>query len=178
MEKKERQLLGTEYLLALAVFLLLGFFVNAGIRTDGYSGDDLYLWYCYGRETLPEYIFPLGGTKFRLVFNVLSYLELWLLGPNIHLTVAVNIVLNAFVALFIFHCARVISGRVLVAMFAGLAYMLSHFSYYQISQAYGLMRQSRCGGRFLSSIFCTGIWKKKTDTGNLSSPVFFTSLPV
>ena len=70
MEKKERQLLGTEYLLALAVFLLLGFFVNAGIRTDGYSGDDLYLWYCYGRETLPEYIFPLGGTKFRLVFNV------------------------------------------------------------------------------------------------------------
>ena len=148
MEKKERQLLGTEYLLALAVFLLLGFFVNAGIRTDGYSGDDLYLWYCYGRETLPEYIFPLGGTKFRLVFNVLSYLELWLLGPNIHLTVAVNIVLNAFVALFIFHCARVISGRVLVAMFAGLAYMLSHFSYYQISQAYGLMETVALWGAF------------------------------
>ena len=148
MEIKERQLKRMEYLLALAVFLLLGFLVNAGIRTDGYCVDDLYLWYCYDKEPFLQYICPLGGTKFRLVFNILSYLELWLLGPNLYLTVGVNIVLNAFVALTIFHCTKVIAGKTVPAMFAGLAYMLSHFSYYQISQAYGLMETVALWGAF------------------------------
>ena len=62
MEIKERQLKRMEYLLALAVFLLLGFLVNAGIRTDGYCVDDLYLWYCYDKEPFLQYICPLGGT--------------------------------------------------------------------------------------------------------------------
>ena len=71
-----------EYLLALAVFLLFGFLVNAGIRTDGYCLDDLYLWYCFDHEPFLKYICPLGGTKFRLVYNILSYLELWLSGKK------------------------------------------------------------------------------------------------
>ncbi|RGY99421.1 hypothetical protein DXA13_07865 [Clostridium sp. AM58-1XD] len=148
MELKERRLQRMEYLLALAVFLLFGFLVNAGIRTDGYCLDDLYLWYCYDQEPFLKYICPLGGTKFRLVFNILSYLELWLLGPNIRFTVAVNIVLNCFVALTIFHCTKVIGKRTMPSLFAGLAYLLSHFSYYQISQAYGLMETVALWGSF------------------------------
>ena len=80
MEVKERQFKRMEYLLAFAGFLLIGFLVNRGISTSGYCLDDLYLWYCYDKEPFWQYLFPLGGSKFRVIFNIFSYLELWLLG--------------------------------------------------------------------------------------------------
>lgn len=139
MEVKERQFKRMEYLLAFAGFLLIGFLVNRGISTSGYCLDDLYLWYCYDKEPFWQYLFPLGGSKFRVIFNIFSYLELWLLGDHLEYTVAFNIVLNCIVALTIFWGLDKITKQPVFGFLAGGAYMLSHFSYYQISQAYGLM---------------------------------------
>ena len=87
-----------EYLLALGVFLLFAFWVNHGIKMTGLYGDDLYLWYCFDTESLREFILPLGGTKFRLIHNILCYLQLLFMGPDIWLMIPFNIVVNALIA--------------------------------------------------------------------------------
>ena len=131
-----------EYLLALGVFLLFAFWVNHGLKTTGYYGDDLYLWYCFDTESAKDFILPMGGTKFRLIHNILCYLQLLLMGPDIWLMVPFNIVVNALIALTVFHFVRKLAGCPYLAGACGLAYLLSHLSYYQITQGYGLMESA------------------------------------
>ena len=142
MDKQEKRFLRMEYLLALGVFLLFAFWVNQGIKMTGLYGDDLYLWYCYHTESLREFLLPLGGTKFRLIHNILCYLQLLFMGPDIWLMVPFNIIVNALIALALFHFVRKIAGCPCLAGSCGLAYLLSHLSYYQIPQGYGLMEAS------------------------------------
>lgn len=131
-----------EYLLALGVFLLFAFWVNHGIKMTGLYGDDLYLWYCFDTESAREFILPMGGTKFRLIHNILCYLQLLFMGSDIWLMVPFNIAVNALIALTLFHFVRKIAGCPFLAGACGLAYLLSHLSYYQITQGYGLMEAS------------------------------------
>ena len=46
-------------LILLAVF---GFWVNRDIVIKGLYMDDLYMWSCYGEQSLKEFVFPVGTT--------------------------------------------------------------------------------------------------------------------
>ena len=140
MEKQERRYdLWMEYSLAMGIFLLFAFLVNHGIRSTGLYGDDLYLWYCFHTDSLREFLFPLDSTKFRLLHNIICYLQIWLIGPHVWLMVPLNIVANCMIAMTLFHISRRLSGRTVIGMVCGMAYLLSRLSYYQITQGYGMM---------------------------------------
>lgn len=128
-----------EELLVLAVLIGFGFFINRGVELKGLYMDDLYLWSCYGEQTFAEYVFPKGGSRFRFVFYLASWLELFLLGKHVELMVPFNIVLNGLIAYSIDRIAVRMSGRKFVSFLTAIAYLLSRFSYYQIGQFYGLM---------------------------------------
>jgi len=128
-----------EGLLILAVLIGFGFVINQGVELKGLYMDDLYLWSCYGEQSFTEYVFPKGGTRFRFVFYLASWLELWLLGDHVELMVPFNIVLNAVIAYSIYRIAVHMSKRKIISFFMAIAYLLSRFSYYQIGQFYGLM---------------------------------------
>ena len=128
-----------EGLLVLAVLIGFGFVINQGVELKGLYMDDLYLWSCYGEQSFTEYVFPKGGTRFRFVFYLASWLELWLLGDHVELMVPFNIVLNGLIAYSIYRIAANMSKRKVVSFFLAIAYLLSRFSYYQIGQFYGLM---------------------------------------
>ena len=81
-----------EGLLVLVVLIGVGFFVNQGVELKGLYMDDLYLWSCYGEQSFTEFVFPKGGTRFRFVFYLASWLELCLLGNHVELMVPFNIV--------------------------------------------------------------------------------------
>ena len=51
-----------------AVLLGFGFFINREVELKGLYMDDLYLWSCYGEQSFMEYVFPMGGSRFRFVF--------------------------------------------------------------------------------------------------------------
>lgn len=126
----------------LLVFVLLTgfcFFINRGVELKGLYMDDLYLWSCYGEQSFTEFVFPKGGTRFRFVFYLASWLELCLLGNHVELMVPFNIVLNGLIAYSIYRVAVHMSGRKLVSFLTATAYLMSRFSYYQIGQFYGLM---------------------------------------
>lgn len=128
-----------EGLLVLAALIGFGFVINQGVELKGLYMDDLYLWSCYGEQSFTEYVFPRGGTRFRFIFYLASWLELWLLGHHVELMVPFNIVLNGVIAYSIYRIAVSMSKRKVVSFLVAIAYLMSRFSYYQIGQFYGLM---------------------------------------
>ena len=68
-----------EGLLVFAVLLGFGFWINQGVELKGLYMDDLYLWSCYGEQTFKEFVFPMGSTRFRFIFYLAAWLEMYLL---------------------------------------------------------------------------------------------------
>ena len=129
-----------EGLLIFAVLIGFGFYINQGVELKGLYMDDLYLWSCYGEQTFREFVFPMGSTRFRFVFYLAAWLEMFILGGRVELMVPFNIILNAAIAYSIYAISVKMSrGRKLVSILVAGAYLLSRFSYYQIGQFYGLM---------------------------------------
>lgn len=127
-------------ILVFALLLGFGFFINRGIELKGLYMDDLYLWSCYGNQSFREFVFPMGSTRFRFVFYLAAWVELLFLGDHVTWMVPFNIILNSAIAFSMYRMARRFSGgRTFVSLLIGTAYLLSRFSYYQISQFYGLM---------------------------------------
>ena len=126
-------------LLVFALLLGLGFFVNRGVTIKGLYMDDLYLWSCYGEQSFLEYVFPMGSTRFRFLYYLISWLELAFVGNHVTWIVPINIVLNAAIAFTIYRIAFRIGGRRFVSIALSVAYLLSRMAYYQIGQLYGTM---------------------------------------
>lgn len=129
-----------EALLVLAILVGFGFFINQGVELKGLYMDDLYLWSCYGEQSFREFVFPVGSTRFRFIFYLAAWLEMFLLNGQVELMVPFNIVLNGLIAFSIYKISeRMSGGRKLVSLMVAIAYLTSRFSYYQIGQFYGLM---------------------------------------
>ena len=129
-----------EGLLIFAILIGFGFYINQGVELKGLYMDDLYLWSCYGEQTFREFVFPMGSTRFRFVFYLAAWLEMFILGGRVELMVPFNIILNASIAYSVYAISvRMSKGRKLVSILLAGAYLLSRFSYYQIGQFYGLM---------------------------------------
>lgn len=128
-----------EGLLIFAFLLGFGFFINQGVEIKGLYMDDLYLWSCYGEQSFREFVFPMGSSRFRFIFYLASWLELFFLENHVTWIVPFNIILNALISFSVYRISVRMSKRKLVSLAAAVAYLLSRMSYYQIGQLYGLM---------------------------------------
>lgn len=128
-----------EGLLIFAFLLGFGFFINQGVEIKGLYMDDLYLWSCYGEQSFREFVFPMGSSRFRFIFYLASWLELFFLENHVTWIVPFNIILNSLISFSVYRIAVRMSKRKLVSLAAAVAYLLSRMSYYQIGQLYGLM---------------------------------------
>lgn len=127
-------------LLIFALLLGFGFWINRGVELKGLYMDDLYLWSCYGDQSFTEYVFPMGSSRFRFLFYLASWLELFFIGGHVEWMVPFNIILNVGIAYSIYRMAVSFSdGRKILSFAAGILYLSSRMAYYQIGQFYGLM---------------------------------------
>lgn len=127
-------------LLIFALLLGFGFWINRGVELKGLYMDDLYLWSCYGDQSFTEYVFPMGSSRFRFLFYLASWLELFFIGGHVEWMVPFNIILNTGIAYSIYRMAVSFSdGRKILSFAAGILYLSSRMAYYQIGQFYGLM---------------------------------------
>ena len=101
--------------------------------------DDLYLWSCYGEQSFTEFNFPIGSTRFRFLYYLMAWLELAFVGNHVNWFVPINIVLNILAAALVYWFGSKVSKCRFTGFLAGVLYLLSRMSYYQISQVYGLM---------------------------------------
>lgn len=127
------------HVIASVLLMAFAFFINRGIEIKGYYMDDLYMWSCFGEQSFQEFVFPIGGTRCRPIFYLASWLELALMGTRVSWMVPINILLNGGVAITLYGIARRISRSGFVGFLSGILYLLTRFSYYQISQGWGLM---------------------------------------
>ena len=125
----------------IAVLLLgiFAFFINRGIEIKGLYMDDLYLWSCYGEQSFTEFNFPMGSTRFRFLYYLMAWLELAFVGNHVTWFVPINLVLNTLAAGFVYWFGTRLAKCRFTGFLAGILYLLSRMSYYQISQVYGLM---------------------------------------
>ena len=142
MEKQNRQFFLSDWKThgLIGCFLLgFAFFINQDMKIYGLYMDDLNRWYWYKEQTFWEDILPLGGPRFRSLFNLASRLELNLIGTHIEWIVPFNILLNALIAFLVYRISRKYSHNTFVGSLCGFLYLLSRFSYYQIGQMMGLL---------------------------------------
>ena len=124
-------------LLLIAAF---AFWVNRDIKIRGLYMDDLYMWSCYGEQSIWEFAFPIGtSTRFRPVYWLATYLQMMIVGTHVSRFVAFNIVCNIAAAWMLFYMAKKLSECRYVAAGVSICYLASRFAYYQIGQALGLM---------------------------------------
>ena len=97
-------------LLIFAIFLGFGFWINRGVELKGLYMDDLYLWSCYGDQSFTEYVFPMGSSRFRFLFYLASWLELFFIGGHVEWMVPFNIILNVGIAYSILLHPRAVHG--------------------------------------------------------------------
>lgn len=129
-----------ELLLIFFILLAVGIWVNQGIRIEGLYMDDLYMWSCYGEQSFWEFAFPIGtSTRFRPVYWIATYLQMMIIRNHVSWFVPMNILLNVGVALSLYCFAKRLSGIRIIALICGILYLVSHFAYYQIGQALGLL---------------------------------------
>ena len=131
MEKQNRQFFLSDWKThgLIGCFLLgFAFFINQDMKIYGLYMDDLNRWYWYKEQTFWEDILPLGGPRFRSLFNLASRLELNLIGTHIEWIVPFNILLNALIAFLVYRISRKYSHNTFVGSLCGFLYLLSRFS--------------------------------------------------
>ena len=126
---------------ALAFCVLLGFtfFINSAVKMRGLYAEDLYRWSLFADGSFMEYVFPIGGTDFRVLFNFVSYLEYFFAGPNLNWFVPINIIVNGMIGYTLYRIARRLSDSGLIGFVCALLYLVSRMSYFQIARVYGMM---------------------------------------
>ncbi|MEG0688172.1 MAG: hypothetical protein RR466_05750, partial [Hungatella sp.] len=139
-QKKDELIRTRKDHLTIAIGLMVfAFLINRGIEIKGLYMDDLYMWSCFGEQSFSEFVFPIGGTRCRFIFYLVSYLEMALIGVHVNWMVPINIFLNGLVAITVYGMAQKLSRSKFVGALMGVMYLLSRLSYYQISQGWGLM---------------------------------------
>ena len=139
-DDKSLKLKRIQGILAVIAIAGFGFWVNRAITIKGLYMDDLYMWSCYGEQSLMEFAFPVGtSTRFRPVYWLATYLQMAIIGTHVSWFVPFNVICNIIVALVIYGFASRLSGIRLTGLAAAICYLASRFAYYQIGQALGLM---------------------------------------
>ncbi|MDO5564624.1 MAG: hypothetical protein Q4F88_05285, partial [Eubacteriales bacterium] len=115
-------------------------YVNRDIHIDALYMDDLFSWSYFGEgETFLEYSFPTSGHTYRPVYWMIQYLEFFFVKDNINLFLYINLLLNSFISLIIYHIVYKISKSNISGIISSLLYISSYFSYYQIAQVIGTL---------------------------------------
>lgn len=130
---------GTLELLILALLVGFAFFINRDMKIKGLYMDDLYQWFCYDDEPFWTTVVTMGGTRFRVLYNLVSRIQMELFGVHVNWYVPFNILLNAGLAFYLYRISHRFSRSRWIGVMSGVIFLASRMSYYQIGQILGLM---------------------------------------
>ena len=155
-----------EEALAYLALLSFGFLINASVQIKGLFLDDLYVWYWFAEGPFMEYVFPIGSTRFRALYNFISYLEYFFVGNHMNWFVPINIIVNSMIAYTVYRMARRLSDSGLIGFVSAVLYLLSRMSYYQIGQVYGMM-ESLALWTAIALLYCLYYYLNNKESGEI-----------
>ena len=127
------------YLLTVLVFILLGtFLLEKSHILYASVMDDLFFGSYFCNASIGEAVFS-GGYKFRPVSNFVMWLIAHIFQGNLYAYGYFNLIYNALCAFLIFNLVRKFLRSDMLAAVSTVLYVVSRFSYYQITQQLGVM---------------------------------------
>lgn len=131
----------------LITFSVLGLFIvnlliNGPIRLKALAfSDDLISWDIFNANSnkFLGYIFQTGANKFRPIFKIVFFGLFKFIGTNIWLFGIFNLAFNFLIATVLFFLFCKISRSIIISFCLSIAFILSRFAYYNITQALGIM---------------------------------------
>jgi hypothetical protein len=121
---------------------VINLLINGPIRLKAFIfADDLGTWNFFNsnRNNFFSFIFNTAANKFRPVFYSAFFAILSLIGNNIWLFGVFLLIFNFFIAIILFLLFCKISKNIIISLCLSIAFILSRFAYYDITQAIGLM---------------------------------------
>ena len=137
LDNKIRELDAALLFVSFVLFALFAFYINRNIPIKALYMDDLYAWSWYAELDISKYLTSGITNLYRPIAWFFSYIEFVLVGNSPYGFSIVNIVLNSFIALFIYYFAKKLCNNFFLAFSSGILYLASHFSCYQIGQVIG-----------------------------------------
>lgn len=130
-----------EYILIFAALLAVGFYINRNIVLKALYMDDLYAWSWIPETDFFSFCFKFydNSTRYRPFYYVLQYIVFKFVGTNVNMYVPVNIILHTIVGFFVYYFCKKLNAGIFISFLLSLIYEVSHFSYYQIGQAIGII---------------------------------------
>lgn len=129
-----------KYIFIFIALFIVCIIVNKTLIIKGLYKDDLYNWSWFPGMGPIDFSFGFySETRYRPFFNLLQYLEYFIVGNNPIRFTYFNYLTNTLLALFIFHFSTKLKAGNLISFIVSILYLVSHFAYYQIGQAFGLL---------------------------------------
>lgn len=125
--------------LSIVSILFVNFSVNSWISLKAQCLDDITYWTIYNTTTAGKFIMNNFTNKCRPVYNVVIWCLYKIFGENIGYFQVANLLISFLIACVIFFMAKNLSKDTLIGFFISIAYIVSRFAYYQISQVFGIM---------------------------------------
>ena len=143
------------FLCSFCLLMLFAFYVNRHIHIKALYMDDLYLFSFFREQDFLTFSFPIGeAVRFRPVYWALSYIEMVFVGNDPNRYWYFNVVLNGLLACFLCYFSWVVSkGKKIVSLSLSLIFLSTHFAYYQIAQALGILETLALGFSLITLYF-------------------------
>ena len=143
------------FLCSFFMLMLFAFYVNRHIHIKALYMDDLYLFSFFREQDFLTFSFPIGAAvRFRPVYWALSYIEMVFVGNDPNRYWYFNVVLNGLLACFLCYFSWVVSkGKKIVSLSLSLIFLSTHFAYYQIAQALGILETLALGFSLITLYF-------------------------
>ena len=142
------------YLLAFLFLLGSAYWINRQIHIKALYMDDLYLFSFFREQNFFEFSFPIGqAVRFRPVYWAISYIEMALVGADPNRYLHFNIFLNSLLAFFLFFFSLKMTKKRILSLSLGVLFLSTHFAYYQIGQAIGILETLALGFALLTLYF-------------------------
>lgn len=127
---------------SICTLFIFNLSINGPIRLKAFAfSDDLIAWHFFdaNRNNFLNFILDTGANKFRPVFLSIYFLILSLIKDKIWLFGVSNLLLNFVIAVILFLLFQKIAKNILVSLCLSIAFIVSRFAYYDITQSFGLM---------------------------------------
>ncbi len=128
-----------QYLLGIALIFIFNYVSNAWIKVECLYLDDLSIWQVYHSNTSIDFILNTEAAKIRPILNIILLICFKLVSNKFFWFDFINLSYSFIIAIILYYIAYKLIKNNLISICIGCLFTISHFSYYNISQVFGIM---------------------------------------
>lgn len=127
-------------LIFMFIFLCsLNYIINYNLQSKVFYDDDLATWHLYNNNNFIKFIFNTSFNKFRPILYILLWFCYKIGNNSMIFFNYVNLLISIIISLNIFYMINKITKIKYIAFTCSIAFILSKYAYYNITQVLGIM---------------------------------------